>query len=344
MTKMLSEISEQPAVLKTIYEKNKTVIKEIAAELKKRGIKHFVFAARGTSDHAGTYAKYLLGICGGYTCALAVPSAITLYGADFDFSEECVVGVSQSGKAADALEVISACNEDGGVTVAVTNDCSSPMARIAKYHLDCSAGPELSVAATKTFTAEMMLLAHLAAELCGNEALKEALLSVWEQSSEVIDKVFPAIEKEAARYTFVEDGFVLGRGIIYPVALETALKIQETCYVKMKGYPSSDFYHGPIAQVDRRSFVIILAPEGKAFKDAEAMAAQIAAKEAELLVFTNNEELAAKYRSVLLPKCDELAAPFVFAPAIQYFAQCLSLSKGLDPDNPRGLKKVTITK
>ena len=128
------------------------------------------------------------------------------------------------------------------------------------------------------------------------------------------------------------------------VALETALKIQETCYVKMKGYPSSDFYHGPIAQVDRRSFVIILAPEGKAFKDAEAMAAQIAAKEAELLVFTNNEGLAAKYRSILLPKCDELAAPFVFAPAIQYFAQCLSLSKGLDPDNPRGLKKVTITK
>ena len=343
MTKMLTEISEQPKVLKGIFEKNEEVIKEASAELKKRDMNRFVFAARGTSDHAGVYGKYLLGICGGMTCALAVPSAITLYGADFDFSNDCIVGISQSGKAADALEVMAAANQDGGITVSITNDCNSPMAKLAKYRFDCSAGPELSVAATKTFTAEMMLLAHLTAELCAKSELKNDLLSVWQKTAAVIDNVFPVIEREAQRYTFVEDGFVLGRGIIYPVALETALKIQETCYVKMKGYPSSDFYHGPIAQVDKGSFVILLAPKGKAFADAVNMAKQIAATGADLLVFTNDAELALDYRSIVLPECSELVSPFVFAPAIQYFAQCLSICKGLDPDNPRRLNKVTIT-
>lgn len=344
MTKMLSEILEQPKVLKELYSKNETVLKNLAADIRKRNIKHAVFAARGTSDHASTYAKYLLGIYCGMSSALAVPSAITLYGANFDFTNDLVVGVSQSGKAADALEVIGAGNEDGGITVAATNDCASPMARSAKYHLDCSAGPELSVAATKTFTSEMMLLGLLTALLSENGELLSDLNSVHTAVSRTIDTAFPEIEKLASRYTFVEDGFVLGRGIIYPVALETALKIQETCYVKMKGYPNSDFYHGPIAQVDNGTFVILLAPKGKAFEDSVAMAKKLSETGAELLVFTNDEELASQYRSVLLPDVAEAVAPFVFAPAIQYFAQCLSLSKGLNPDSPRMLKKVTITK
>ncbi|MBR2327509.1 MAG: SIS domain-containing protein [Clostridia bacterium] len=344
MTKMLSEIKEQPEVLRNVFAKNETVLKNLAAEIKEKGVRHAVFAARGTSDHASTYAKYLLGIYCGMSSALAVPSAITLYGADFDFSHDLVVGVSQSGKAADALEVIGAGNKDGGITVAVTNDCASPMARSAKYHLDCSAGPEISVAATKTFTSEMMLLGLLTAHLSDNKQLLKDLNSVHTAVSEVIDTAFSEIEKLAARYTFIEDGFVLGRGIIYPVALEAALKIQETCYVKMKGYPNSDFYHGPIAQVDNGTFVILLAPKGKAFEDSVAMAKKIAETGAELLVFTNDKELAKEYRSVLLPDVSEAVAPFVFAPAIQYFAQCLSLSKGLDPDAPRMLKKVTITK
>ena len=169
MSKLLDEICEQPRVLKSLFASNDVKVKAIAEEYEKRGLDGVYFAARGTSDHACVYAQYLFGITAGIPCALGTPSVITKYGAKMKFGTDLVVGVSQSGKAEDVLEVLKQANSQGCLTVAVTNDESSPMAREAKYHLYCAAGKEESIAATKTFTAEMFLLAMLCAELADSD-------------------------------------------------------------------------------------------------------------------------------------------------------------------------------
>lgn len=346
MTKMLKEILEQPNVLENIEKANADVLKALVKELNDRKINHAVFAARGTSDHASIYGQYLLGIYKGVVSSLAIPSCITLYEGKLDLSSDLVIGVSQSGKAADALAVIERGNSQGAVTVAITNDENSPMAKTAKYHLYCYAGLEESVAATKTFTAQMYLLALLTAYWSENSELLELLRKLPQHSEAMLKNVGETISRQVDRFRYIKEGFVLARGICYPIALEATLKIQETCYIKMKGYAVSDFYHGPLAQVDTDLPVIILAPKGAAFEDTKAMIEKIGSIGTEVLVVTDDKQLSEENKnSVLVPNTgSEVTVAFLFAIFAQYFAQCLSVSKGLNPDSPRLLKKVTITK
>lgn len=346
MTKMLKEIQEQPKVLAGIEEANKSILNALVRELNERQIKHVVFAARGTSDHASIYGQYLLGIYKGVVSALAIPSCITLYDGRLDFSQDLVIGVSQSGKAADALAVIERGNTQGAVTLAITNDADSAMARTAKYHLFCNAGLEESVAATKTFTAQMYLLGLLTAYWSDDAHLLSILRNIPEHTQAMLDSMGSEILKQVDRFRYIKEGFVLARGISYPIALEATLKIQETCYIKMKGYAISDFYHGPLAQVDTDLPMIILAPKGAAFEDTKAIIAKIISLGTQVLIVTDDKALAdSNPNSLLIPDTgSEVASAFLFAIFAQYFAQLLSLSKGLNPDSPRLLKKVTITK
>jgi len=346
MTKMLKEILEQPSVLANVEKKNMVTLYQIVKELNDRNIKHAVFAARGTSDHASIYGQYLLGIYKGIVCALAIPSCITLYDGKLDLSDDVVIGVSQSGKAADALAVIERGNSQGAVTIAITNDITSPMAKTAKYHLDCNAGIEESVAATKTFTSQMYLLALLTAYWSENSELLDNLRSLPVYMESMLSNMDDQICRQVDRFRYIKEGFVLARGICYPIALEATLKIQETCYIKMKGYAISDFYHGPLAQIDSEMPVIILAPKGAAFKDTNEMIKKIISLGTQVLVVTDDKNLAAELdQTILIPDTGaESSAAFLFAIFAQYFAQLLSVSKGLNPDSPRLLKKVTITK
>ena len=346
MTKMLQEIGQQAAVLRGLEEANRSTLTELAAVLRQRQVTHAVFAARGTSDHASIFAQYLLGITGGTVSALALPSCITLYGGKFVFENDLVVGVSQSGKAADGLAVIEQGKAAGGVTLAITNDLESPMAKAADYHLYCSAGPELSVAATKTFTAQLGLIVLLAAYWHQNEALLEsfrALPGYVEETNRLCDQ---KIGELTLRYRYIEDGFVLSRGLTYPIALEAMLKIQETCYVKMKGYAVSDFWHGPLAQIDDSVPVLLFAPGGRALADHRGMLEKLREIGAEPLAVTNDRVFAEECRlSFLLPDTgNELTQPFLYAVFAQRFAESLCGQKGLNPDAPRNLKKVTITR
>ena len=156
MTKMLSEIKEQPEVLGKLEEINRNTLRALTDELKAKNIKRVLFAARGTSYHACVYGQYLLAIRQGIAAAQAMPSWITLYGSSLLTERDLVIGVSQSGKAADVLAVLEDAQKHGAVTAAVTNDPESPMAKFARYHLYCGAGEEFSVAATKTFSAQMI--------------------------------------------------------------------------------------------------------------------------------------------------------------------------------------------
>lgn len=346
MTKMLQEIGEQAAVLRGLEEANRETLTALTAVLRERRITHAVFTARGTSDHASIFGQYLLGITGGVVSALALPSCVTLYGGQFCFENDLVVGVSQSGKAADGLAVLNQAKAAGGVTLAITNDADSPMAKAADFHLYCNAGPEKSVAATKTFTAQLGLITLLAAYWHQDDALLtafQALPDHVEQTNRLCDSEIDAL---ALQYRYIEDGFVLSRGLCYPIALEAMLKIQETCYVRMKGYAVSDFYHGPLAQVDGNTPVLLFAPGGRALEDHRGMLARLREIGAEPLVVTNDKAFAEECRlSFLLPDTgSELTQPFLYAVFAQRFAQSLCVQKGLNPDAPRNLKKVTITR
>jgi glucosamine--fructose-6-phosphate aminotransferase (isomerizing) len=346
MTKMLEEILQQPEVLRKIEDKNKDTLTKIANEVKQKAIVNATFAARGTSDHASIYGQYLLAIHCGIVSSLAMPSTITLYGAKLNLEKTLVIGVSQSGKAADALAVLEQGNECGAITVAVTNDENSPMAKTAKYHLFCNAGLEVSVAATKTFTSQLYLMALLTAYISDNKTLISSLNSVPSKLDELIKSVGTDIEKNVNRMRYIREGFCLSRGISYAIALEASLKIQETCYIKMKGYAVSDFYHGPMAQLDPDVPVILYAPSGASANDHKDMIEKILSIGAAPLIVTCDSKLKDLYENVVvLPATGvEETDVYMFAVFAQLFAEKLSVSKGLNPDAPRLLNKVTITR
>lgn len=345
MTQMWLEILEQPKVFEKCLDHNLEKIRTVASILKERKINHVFIAARGTSDHAGMYAKYLAEIRLGIPVTLAAPSVFTIYNRNLKLDGSLVIGISQSGRAADVLEVIKKAREQGAVTVAITNNTESPLAQGAEFHLYCDAGVEKSVSATKTFTSQMYLLAQLIAEWGEDEELKKELSGVPELVKNTIDNNADYIKNLVQRYRFMNECFILARGMNYPIALETALKIQETSYVRARAYPISDFHHGPFAMIDNHTSVIVFAPEGPTFADCMEMLNKLRNAGADILVVSNDQEaLSMGDCSITIPKAGEFTVPFANAAAAQIFACDLAVLKGLNPDTPRGLSKITITR
>lgn len=344
-TLMEKEIYEQPEVLGRIEKTNQETIGKLIEELDSKNPALAYFAARGTSDHASVYASYLLGIYKGIPTGLAMPSVVTVYGGALDLSNAVVLGVSQSGRAEDVRNVMQRGKDGGATVISVTNNCSSLMALQADYHLYCNAGEEKSVAATKTFTSQMYNLAIFSAKWAKNDELLAKLRAVPEAISEMLDTVSPEIDKIIERYRFMQEGFILARGLNYPIALEGCLKLQETNYVKMKGYAISDFYHGPFAQVENGTPVILYAADGPCLANAKEMLDKLDSVGAETIVVSDNADfIKNRQRAIKLPSlgCDA-ASPFLFSVFAQLFACKLTAVKGLNPDAPRNLKKVTVT-
>ncbi len=345
MTMMKQEIRQQPEALNACAEYNREEIRKLAARLKAFAPKSVVIAARGTSDHAGMYGKYLIETMLGIPVGLAAPSAITLYGGKMNYNDTFVLGLSQSGSAADVLEILRAANVTGGLTVSVTNRLDSPLAKEASVHLYCNVGEEKSVAATKTFTSEMYLVALLIAEWAGDQSFADKLANVPSLIAEMLDRD-REIQELVNRYRFMSECFVLSRGLAYPIALEAGLKIQETNYVRARAYPISDFHHGPFAMVEEGTPVLFYMPDGPAGKDSVEMLRKLQAAEADILVVSDSEELRGFGTvSFAIPTCgDDGISVFCLAVFAQLFAANLAEVKGRNPDAPRGLKKVTITK
>lgn len=345
MTLMWNEIQEQPQVLRNCLEANQNTIQEVVKAIQNMDITSVYIAARGTSDHAGIYAKYIIEMVKGIPVAMAAPSILTMYHKRLKLNNSLVIGISQSGKAADVLEVLKEGNRQGAVTVSVTNFPDSPMAQEAKFHLSCEAGLEKSVAATKTFTSQMMLLASLAAEWAQDEKMKQDLRKVPGLVEETL-KLGEEITEKVQRYRFMNECFVLARGVNYAIAMEAALKTQETCYIRAKAYAVSDFHHGPFAMIEEDMPVFVYVPEGPSMHDMVEMLNKLKEKNAELVVISNNPEiLSMGATSFRIPDTDnDILSPFVNVVVAQMFACQLSLTRGLNPDSPRGLNKVTITR
>ena len=258
-SKMLKEIREQPEVLERMLEEGWGEVHEAAVELRSRGFRSVMLAARGTSDNAALYAKYLFEVILGVPTALASPSAFTLYESEIDLDGVLVVGISQSGESKDVLETVRRSGELGAGTLSVTNDEGSALAAAAEFHFFLRAGREESVAATKTYTAELLLLYLLVEALNGGEKPSAEARRLPEQAREVLEVGWEG----TARYRYADHLVVTSRGYNLATAQEAALKLMETTYVVAEAFSAADLRHGPIAMIGQDFPVITIVPPGR---------------------------------------------------------------------------------
>lgn len=341
-----SEILEQPQRLEALLESQRKTVEEVARAIAERDISYVFLTARGTSDNAGRYANYLLGGMNGLPLALATPSLFTYYKRPPKLKGALVVGISQSGQSPDIVSVMEGGRRQGCMTLAITNATDSPLAKAAEFVVDIDAGPERSVAATKTYTAELMAIAMLSAALNPKGVQWENLAKVpgWvEQAIGHDDAIGAAVE----RYKYVNHCVVLGRGYNYATAFEWALKLKELCYVEAEPYSPADFQHGPIAMVERGFPVLAIVAKGAVAESLMPMLEHLKRELlAEVLVVSNMQEALAisKPSFALAADIPETLTPLVGIVPGQLMAYHLTQVKGYDPEKPRIIQKVTETR
>jgi glucosamine--fructose-6-phosphate aminotransferase (isomerizing) len=340
---MLQEIAEQPAALEKTIREERSKVERLGAFLKEREVDLIVLVARGSSDNAALFGRYLLEITTGIPVSLSAPSVHTIYKAKLKLGRALVIGVSQSGEGEDINLVLENARAGGACTVGVTNEAASSMTKVVDETLLMHGGRERSVAATKTFTGQMLLFYMLAAALSDNHQAP-AYEVIPQHVAHALDTQ-QAITELVERYVFMENCVVVGRGLIYANAYELALKLMETCYVVAERFSSADFLHGPLAMVERHFPVILFAPPGAMLQGVKELLERLKELRADTLVITADEEAArAASRSIMMPQeISEFLAPIPYIIPAQLFAALLANAKGLDPDAPRSLSKVTRT-
>jgi glucosamine--fructose-6-phosphate aminotransferase (isomerizing) len=342
---MLEEIRQQPEALARTLSAELRSVEKFKRLVEKRRPRLVVLVARGTSDNAALFGRYLLEITTGIPVSLAAPSITTLYQARVDYRDALVVGISQSGESTDTNLVLERARRQGALTLGVTNESGSAMARIAEHVFLVRAGREKSVAATKTYTGQMLMMYLLAYALGG--AVRIADLERIPDTVRATLALEPEIDALSERYRFMRHAVVVGRGLNYSNAFEMALKLMETCYVVAERFSSADFLHGPIALVEQNFPVFAFAPPGKTWPSIGETLTKLQGLQAEIVAITdsgNREVEQRATRVIRLPRrVKEILTPIPYIVPAQIFAACLAVHKGLDPDQPRTLTKVTLT-
>jgi glucosamine--fructose-6-phosphate aminotransferase (isomerizing) len=340
---MMKEIEEQPAALERTLRAERRHAEQFAATLNTRDVSLIVLVARGTSDNAALFGRYLLEITTGIPVSLSAPSIHTLYKARLRMKNALVIGVSQSGEGHDINIVLESCRQAGALTVGITNEATSSMAKLVDEVFLIRARKERSVAATKTYTGQLLMFYLLAAALSGRKD-QLAVERLPEYAARALT-LKPAIESMVERYRFMEQCVVIGRGLNYANAFELALKLMEACYVIAERFSSADFQHGPIAMIERHFPVFLFAPPGRAFKDLMAVHERLHGLGAETVVISSEPRIQRRAtRAILMPdSLDDLLSPIPYIIPGQMFAALLAKAKGLSPDRPRSLRKVTQT-
>ena len=338
---MRHEIDEQPSLLARALDESMSEIRGVATILRHRAPRFVLFAARGTSDHAALYAKYLVEVKLGLPCGLASPSTTTAYAARPDLTDVLVVAVSQSGGSPDLVEYASVARECGATVLAVTNAPGSALTTTAELHIDVRAGTEHAVAATKSYTTELLALwllvdAWTGGDAAGAHAVPAAARSVLASYDEVA--------RVAERYRFTDRMVLTARGYSYPSAREGALKLMETSYVAAHAFSGADLLHGPLAMIDEEHPVLAVVPEGVGAIAMRPVLERLRARHVDLVVLGGPSSTPYGTSSVLLDHgLPEELAPIVDIIALQQLALVMATSRGFDPDSPRGLSKVTET-
>jgi glucosamine--fructose-6-phosphate aminotransferase (isomerizing) len=326
---MAAEIAEQPAALARLLTEGAGALVEAAERVRRAAPRFVLFAARGTSDHAALYAKYLVETRLGLPAGLASPSTLTVFGARPDLRDVLFVAVSQSGGSSDLTESLAAARDCGAFTVAVTNATASPLAGSADVSVDVLSGPEAAVAATKSYTSELLALRLLLVGPDGTAALPESAAATLER---------PEAVAAAARYRFAERLVTTGRGYSYPTAREAALKLMETSYVGAHAFSGADLLHGPLAMIDSGVPVVAVVSPGRGGAAMAPALERLAAAGADVLRVGEGGDV-----PVVADGVPEDLLPVLEILPLQRLAWRLALDRGGDPDRPRGLAKVTST-
>lgn len=338
------EILEQPGVITDLLKKQSENIKRIAGEIQ---LPSSIFiAARGTSDNAARFAKYVFGAINRIPVALAAPSLFSVYHTPPTLTGQLVIGISQSGESPDLISVIQEANQQGCQTLVITNQADSPLASISDYVIDIQAGPELAVAATKTYTAQLTVIAMLSAAWNKKANLWDEIRVIPEQMLEALN-LESQLQIFSSRYRYMDQCVVLGRGFNYATAFEWSLKMKELSYVVAQPYSSADFQHGPIALVSHGFPVFAIAPKGAVYQDMETLLKKVKGEHsADLLLISDSKDLLslADCPVPLVENIPEWISPIIGIIPAQLFTYHLTIVKGMDPNAPRGLSKVTLTK
>lgn len=336
---MAAEIAEQPQVWRDLLAA-RTDYEEVGAAIAAAAPRFVQFVARGTSDHAALYAKYLVEVGLQIPAGMVSPSSITVYGAQPDMRDVLVIAVSQSGGSPDLLRTVETARAAGALTLAVTNNESSPLSEAAQLHVMVRAGAERSVAATKSYTAELLAL-HLV--ISGWRGVSTAAADVLPDLGDQVLGSAPAVSQAAQRYRFAQRLLTTGRGFSYPTAREAALKLMETSYLTAQSFSGADLLHGPLATVDPQLPVLAVVPSGRGGAAMEPVLGRLAEQRADVFGVGSADRIAALSGGIVLPDAPEELSPLLEVIPFQLMALHLSLARGEDPDRPRGLRKVTET-
>ena len=336
---MESEISEIPAVFAKLIS-DEAQFEALSKLLTENKIQSVLILARGTSDNAAHFLKYLIETKLGLPVGLTSPSSVTIYKAKLKFENTLIVAISQSGQSTDLVEYAKAAKASGGLLISMTNDALSPLAALADFHINLHAGKELAVAATKSYAAQLLASLLLVRSWIGDKSNLDELVtqaSDLAQNSELVTNAIKSCSRDHEIVT-------LGRGFSYPNAREAALKIQETSKISIQGLSMADYMHGPISALTKSTQVIILAPNGLPASSIKDDVSRIR-KDGPKIIWIGNSELAEADDIVIAgAKCsNEIYSSIVDSILLQRFALEFARKNGLDPDSPQGLSKVTLT-
>lgn len=344
-TQMEIEAREAPQVIATELQENGSVIKAISRRLEKIHPAVAITIGRGSSDHACTFAKYLLETQLGIPTVSAAPSVLTMYGSKLETKNALVIGISQSGKSPDICDVMKTCKQSGAITLAIVNELDSPLAKTAEFVIPMLAGPETAVAATKSYIASLSSLIQLVATLANNKKLLTALEKLPENMLATLEHSWePAIPY----FESVNNTLVLGRGFSYPTAQEAALKFKETCSIQAEAFSGAEVLHGPFALIKAQHPYLLFTQNDNSLEGMLTLAQKIRDLGGKTLIATAEsdvqyfEDIATEI--LLLPKSlHPICDPLMIIQAFYLMIAKLAVRKGFNPDKPDNLNKITET-
>ncbi len=344
-THLYQEIHEQPMVLSRLLEREAVPTQRLADEIRRHQVDYVMIAARGTSDNAARYAQYLLGATNRLVVALATPSLYSIYQQPPRLGNALVLGISQSGKSPDIVAVLSEARRQGALTAAITNESNSDLAQEADHLICLQAGVEKAIAATKTYTCELLAIAMLSAALSEDADRSAALQRIPEVVAKTLS-MQEGIAQVVQRFRFLRECVVIGRGYNYATAFELALKMKELTYTFIEAYSSADFLHGPLAVVEHGFPAITIAPTGAMLPEMQRFIGILKQRDAEIVAISDDPEtLQLADVPLRLPaSVPEWLSPISAIIPGQLLAMYLAYIRNYDPDRPRGLRKVTETR
>jgi len=343
MSRFREEIGEQPLLASRMLADSRGAVASIAARVRESRSRGLVLAARGSSDHAALYAKYLFGARNHMLVTLAAPSLFTSYGSPPNLDGQCVIGISQSGSSLDVVAVIEEAARQGRLTIALTNDPESRLAHAAELHLPLGAGPERSVPASKTYVASLLALALVSQALDPDPSFEAALgqvppaLAAALEQEEELDRLVPALLGPRA--------IVLSRGFNFCTAEEIALKLTETSYVLARAWSVADFEHGPVAVVEPGFPIVLVDGRGQVSAGMESIGQHLAGLGCRVVRLLDGagDQVAGEATVSLDSGLPEELTPLTLTVLGQLLAHRVALARGIDTDRPRALNKVTHT-